>query len=107
MNARIEMPLTSSALVDAKATASYLGVAVGWVYEHADELGARRLGSGPKARLRFSLVEVDSRLTVCPDGRRSSERDSLVVEPKAQRRRSSSLGSGVDLLPIRGRGGRL
>jgi hypothetical protein len=50
-------------LVDARSLAAYLGVGVSWVYEHADELGARRLGSGPKARLRFSLEEVDERLT--------------------------------------------
>jgi hypothetical protein len=40
-------------LVDAQTLAGYLGVGVAWVYEHAVELGARRLGSGPKARLSF------------------------------------------------------
>lgn len=51
------------ALVDATAVASYLGVQREWVYEHADELGALRLGSGPRARLRFDPAEVDSKLT--------------------------------------------
>jgi hypothetical protein len=26
-----------------------------WIYEHADELGAIRVGKGPKARIRFDL----------------------------------------------------
>ncbi len=33
-----------------------------WVYEHADELGARRLGDGPKPRLRFDAEEVAEHL---------------------------------------------
>ena len=35
------------------------------MYEHAAKLGPRRLGSGPRARLRFSLVEVDEALVAC------------------------------------------
>ena len=88
-------------LVDARAVANYLAVDRSWVYEHADELGARRLGDGPKARLRFSLDEVDERLTPCTAGRKSS-----AVEPaslsRLQRRRRPSLGTSVELLPIRG-----
>jgi hypothetical protein len=29
-----------------------------WVYDHADELGATRLGQGPRARLRFDAEAV-------------------------------------------------
>jgi len=93
------------ALVDARTLAGYLGVTVAYVYDHADELGARRLGSGPKARLRFSVAEVDSRLTACSASRESRSPDSGMVEPKPRRRRSSGLGSGAELLPIRGYGG--
>lgn len=32
---------------------------------YCDELGARSLGSGPRARLRFSLAEVDERSRTC------------------------------------------
>jgi predicted DNA-binding transcriptional regulator AlpA len=60
-----------SRFVDAAAVAAVLGVERSWVYEHADELGARRLGSGPRARLRFDLEEVDSWLTSCSQGRGS------------------------------------
>jgi len=43
------------ALVDARELAVELGVSTDYVYAHAQELGAMRLGSGPKARIRFDL----------------------------------------------------
>jgi hypothetical protein len=42
-------------LVDACELAEDLGVSIDYVYAHATELGAMRLGSGPKARIRFDL----------------------------------------------------
>jgi hypothetical protein len=94
----------TSALVDAAAIAAYLGVDRGWVYEHADDLGARRLGSGPRPRLRFDLAEVDSRLTSCSRSRRSEEPSKPLAKPIQRRRRSSILGTSVALLPIKARG---
>jgi hypothetical protein len=44
-------------LVDAAHVAVLLGVERDWVYAHADQLGAIRLG-GPKGRLRFDLTTV-------------------------------------------------
>jgi hypothetical protein len=38
------------------------GVSRVWVYRHADELGVRRLGSGPRPRLRFDPEEIEERL---------------------------------------------
>ena len=52
-----------SPLVDSTALAGLLGVSRDYVYEHADELGAIRLGSGPKARLRFSVEDAMTCLT--------------------------------------------
>jgi pyruvate/2-oxoglutarate dehydrogenase complex dihydrolipoamide acyltransferase (E2) component len=43
------------AFVDARKLAEELGVSVDYVYAHARELGGVRLGSGPKARIRFDL----------------------------------------------------
>jgi hypothetical protein len=40
-------------LVDAADLARVLGVDREWVYAHADQLGAIRLGDGPRPRLRF------------------------------------------------------
>lgn len=51
----------SPGLVDAATLADRLGVARSYVYEHADELGAVRLGDGPKARLRFDAEEATAR----------------------------------------------
>jgi predicted DNA-binding transcriptional regulator AlpA len=39
--------------LDALEVARRLGVSREWVYEHAEELGAARLGSGRRPRLRF------------------------------------------------------
>ncbi|MBN8870775.1 MAG: hypothetical protein J0H66_12910 [Solirubrobacterales bacterium] len=55
-------PEGSSRLVSAKVIAERWGVDRRWVYEHADHLGARRLGSGPRPRLRFDPIEVGERL---------------------------------------------
>ena len=88
-------------LVDAAAVAGYLAVEREWVYEHAAELGARRLGSGPRARLRFSISEVDARLSTCSDSR-----GSFTPEPAPQAasrvRRLRPLGTSAALLPVRG-----
>lgn len=89
-------------LVDVATVAAYLGVAPGWVYENADILGARRLGSGPKARLRFSLEAVDERLRACSASRGSEMPTEPVAKRRAHHRPRSSLGTNVDLLPIRG-----
>lgn len=38
------------------------GVGRRWVYDHAEELGARRMGKGSRPRLRFDPAEVAERL---------------------------------------------
>jgi hypothetical protein len=48
-------------LADAATLASELGVERDWIYEHAEELGAIRLG-GPRGRLRFDRDLVKERL---------------------------------------------
>jgi hypothetical protein len=75
--------------VDAATLAAELGVERDWVYAHADELGALRLG-GPNGRLRFDLPAVVEQL-------RSDER------PHFRRIRSSkySEGSAVARRPVR------
>jgi hypothetical protein len=47
--------------LDAAATARMLGVERDWVYEHAEQLGAIRLGGG-RGRLRFDRRRVRDRL---------------------------------------------
>jgi len=49
-------------LLDARQVAMVLGVTPEWVYAHADELGAIRLGDGGRPRLRFDLAVLRERL---------------------------------------------
>lgn len=49
-------------LITAEEVARWWGVSRRWVYDHAEELGARRLGGGPRPRLRFDPDEVAERL---------------------------------------------
>jgi hypothetical protein len=46
-------PARQTEWLDALEVARRLGVSREWVYEHAEELGATRLGSGRRPRLRF------------------------------------------------------
>ena len=91
--------LTPTPWVAAAVVAEHLGVEVSYVYEHAGELGARRLGNGPKARLRFRLDLVDRSLTLKSSGADDIERP-LRTSPRRRRHRSSSSRT-VPLLPIR------
>jgi hypothetical protein len=53
---RAEQRSTPSAgLVGVAELAHHLSVTRAWVYQHASELGAIRIGTGPRARLRFDL----------------------------------------------------
>jgi hypothetical protein len=87
--------------VDADTVARYLSVERDWVYSRALELGGRRLTDGPKARWRFRLEDVDRRLT-CNSGRESESAETRVAEPVCRRRSRPSMGTTVELLPIRG-----
>jgi predicted DNA-binding transcriptional regulator AlpA len=57
------IPQAPSAMtwLDANEVAQRLGVSRDWVYEHADELGASRIGSGSRPRLRFPPNVLESR----------------------------------------------
>src|SRR5262249_43231381 len=88
--------------VDAAAVAEYLSVERAWVYEHADELDARQLGRGPRARLRFRLDKVDAWLDSCC-GDRQSPSPEPAPAAVIRRRRPRRAGSAVELLPVRGR----
>ena len=46
---------SAGGLLNPKELADALNVSIDYVYEHAADLGAMRLGDGPKARLRFEL----------------------------------------------------
>jgi hypothetical protein len=83
---------TRGGLVDVHELAALLGVSRSWVYQHAAELGAVRLGSGPRPRLRFDR-EAARAASVCVRSGMSHE-DSANVDgasapsPRPRRRRS-------------------
>ena len=91
----------SASLLTVAQLAEWLQVDAAFVYEHAAELGAYRLGSGPRARLRFDLVEVRQRLRPCLVGRGPDALESASPLNSRPRRRRST-GTDVVLLPIRG-----
>src|SRR3954469_678400 len=49
-------------LLTAREVAARFGVSRAWVYEHAEQLGAIRLGTGKRARLRFDARVVREQL---------------------------------------------
>lgn len=90
--------------VAAKVVADTIGMSADWVREHAEDLGGRRMGNGPKSRWRFDLAEAVSRFDAAAarsDGERSPAPDP--APPQARRRRRTPAPSGGSpLLPIRG-----
>jgi hypothetical protein len=78
--------------VDTTAVATMLGVSGDWVREHAAELGAVRVGDGPKGALRFDLRRVKAAL----DHRR-------LERPRGESKRRPGPARrvlGVELLPL-------
>jgi hypothetical protein len=55
-------------MLSAAEVSRHWGVSRRWVYEHAEALGACRLGEGPRPRLRFDPAEVAGRLGGTPPG---------------------------------------
>lgn len=53
-----EQPSPPRRLLSAAEVARWWGVERSWVYSHAEQLGARRLGAGQRPRLRFDPDEV-------------------------------------------------
>ncbi len=82
-------------LVDAATLGRLLGVSRASVYEHAQELGAIRIGDGPRGRLRFDPATA---LTAWQDREPHAEPQPKQSAPRRRARTNSS----AELLPIRG-----
>ena len=78
--------------VDTTAVATMLGVSDDWVREHAAELGAIRVGDGPKGALRFEA----RRLRAALEQRRLARQQT----PKSRRPGPTRRVAGVELLPL-------
>jgi excisionase family DNA binding protein len=85
----------TGALLTAAELADRLGVSRPYVYEHAAELGAIRLGDGPKARLRFDLHRTLDRLAAT-EAAAPSNPSRTTARPRTR------AGAATALLPIRG-----
>jgi hypothetical protein len=86
-------------LLTVAAVSQEFGVSTDWLYANARPLGAIRLGSGPRARLRFDRATIADRIAKVASHAardRSSQR--------GKRRRGTREGADGDLLPIRGSG---
>jgi hypothetical protein len=90
------MTATVGPLVDAAQLARELSVSRDFIYEHAAELGALRLGAGPKARLRFDPIAARAALA---DASASAEPERSPRQP----RRTTGRPRAGTILPIRDR----
>jgi hypothetical protein len=94
-------PGRAEPLVDAAEIARLHGKTRSWVYEHAGELGAVRLGSGRRPRLGFSPARVAEAL------QKVDEPDPMtlpqIAKPRRGRRpRTDRTPSGAELLRVGG-----
>ena len=90
-------PVNEPVLIDASAVAQRYSVSRDWVYEHATELGAQRLGNGKRPRLRFDPERVAAFMGA---GRRRDPADRSQAQPtrKPPRRQAPA----APLLEIKG-----
>jgi hypothetical protein len=75
-------PQESGRKLSAAQVAARWGVERAWVYAHAEQLGALRLGTGPKPRLRFDAARVAEYL------RSQAPADTSGSQPAARGRRA-------------------
>lgn len=92
---------TATRWLTAEQVAARLGLSRATVYERADELGAVRIGSGPRGRLRFDAAVIDDALTARGEGRASNAPEPTPRRASRRRPRPTT-GGGGPLLPIRG-----
>ncbi len=85
------------ALIDAAEVARRFGLARSTVYDRADALGAIRLGTGCRPRLRFHPDRVAAALTT----ERHPEPEPVAPRPRRARQRDGFTPSGAPLLDVR------
>lgn len=93
--------LPQKRLVDATTLADLLGVTRSVVYAHADELGARRLGTGSRPRLRFDAHEALAEWTARSASKSSADCESPANAQLSASGRRSIRGQSAPLLPVR------
>ena len=100
--ARPARPQPGPRLMTAAEVARWCGVERSWVYAHAEQLGARKIGTGERPRLRFDLDEVSERIAALngPQSGRGSRSTAIAVDPRrrslSRRRRGIVVGQEKD-----------
>jgi hypothetical protein len=89
-------------LVDAVTVANALGVSRACVYAHADELGGKHIGAGPRGRLRFNLDRALAAWTARCHSKESHSPEPPVPTSRPRSRKRQRMGSSAGLLPIKG-----
>jgi predicted DNA-binding transcriptional regulator AlpA len=85
-------PSPSARILKVAEVARLLGRSAAWVYEHAAELGAIRMGSGPRARIGFDVATIEQWKRDHQTPARQTRR------PRRQPRRAT-VPSSANLLP--------
>jgi predicted DNA-binding transcriptional regulator AlpA len=86
-------PSPSARILKVAEVAHLLGRSAAWVYEHAAELGAIRMGSGPRARIGFDVATIEQ-------WKRDHQIPAQQSRGPARRRpRRATVPSGANLLP--------
>lgn len=93
--ARLSAPERQEGLVDAREIARLTGKTRRWVYEHAQELGATPLGTGPRPRLGFSPSSAVAQLR---DAQKVSATPPLPLRAGVRRPTSGSSRTVEELL---------
>jgi predicted DNA-binding transcriptional regulator AlpA len=86
-------PSASARVLSAREVSKLLGRSAPWVYAHASELGAIRMGNGPKARIGFDLAHIEQ-----------WKRDNQIRPPQPRkapnrRRRRNTVSHAANLIP--------
>ena len=82
-------------LVTAAEVARWCGVERSWVYVHAEELGARKIGTGERPRLRFDRAEVSERIAALNGSQTGSGRGSTAIAADPRGRSLSPRRRGI------------
>jgi predicted DNA-binding transcriptional regulator AlpA len=86
-------PSASARVLRVREVARLLGRSAPWVYQHAIELGAIRMGNGPKARIGFDLATIE-------EWKRAHQLGPSEARRQTRRRpRRSAISTGANLIP--------
>jgi hypothetical protein len=98
----VRAPSLPRRLMTAAEIARLWGVERSWVYAHAEQLGARRIGTGKRPRLRFDPDEVSERIAAlggsqtCPGRGSTAMRADSRSRSLSRRRRGIVVGQETD-----------